>query len=143
MAQALNAVQVVSRRPGKTNPSSKVARGTHAFRGAVEATTVLKPNESGKGIYLPSRYGETLNNRNTDLEDFEVTLEIARGCANRHAALKVALLENKLLQMWHVREKRLVVISTESRWPSGLRLTASRGLTPPWSRARVVTWYTD
>ena len=29
------------------------------------------------------------------------------------------------------------------RWPSGLRLTASRGSTPPWSKARVVTWGTQ
>ena len=74
--------------------------------GLWRATTVLKPNEGGKGIYLPSRYQETLDNRNTDLEDFEVTLEIARGCADRHPAFKVALLENKLVQMCHVREKR-------------------------------------
>ena len=82
--------------------------------GLWRATTVLRPNESGKGTYLPGRYGETLDNRNTDLEDFEVTLEITRGCVDRHAALKVALLENKLMQMWHVRERRLVVISTEN-----------------------------
>ena len=28
-------------------------------------------------------------------------------------------------------------------WPSGLTLTAGRGSTPSWSRAQVVTWYTD
>ena len=78
------------------------------------ATTVLKPNGSGKGIYLPCRYGETLENRSTDLEDMEVTLEITRGCADRHAALKVALLENKTMQMWRIRERRLVVISAEN-----------------------------
>ena len=72
-----------------------------------------KPNETGKRIYLPDRYGETLNNRNTELEGFEVTLEITRGCADRHPALKVALLENQLVQMWHMKEKRLVVISAE------------------------------
>ena len=81
--------------------------------GIWSATTVLKPNETGKRIYLPDRYGETLGNRNTELEGFEVTLEIIRGCADRHPALKVALLENKLVQMWHMKEKRLVVISAE------------------------------
>ena len=81
--------------------------------GIWSATTVLKPNETGKRIYLPSRYGETLGNRNTDLEGFEVRLEIARGCADRHPALKVALLENKLVQMWRVKERRLIVISTD------------------------------
>ena len=81
--------------------------------GTWSATTVLKPNETGKRIYLPDRYGETLNNRNTELEGFEVTLEITRGCADRRPALKVALLENQLVQMWHMKEKRLVVISTE------------------------------
>ena len=82
--------------------------------GLWKATTVLKPNESRKEIYLPRRYGETLENRSTDIEDLEVTLEIARGCADRHAALKVALLENQLMQMWHIRERRLVVISAEN-----------------------------
>ena len=81
--------------------------------GMWSATTVLKPNETGKRIYLPDRYGDTFNNRNTELEGYEVTLEITRGCADRHPALKVALLENKLIQMWHMKEKRLVVISTE------------------------------
>ena len=52
--------------------------------GIWSATTVLKPNETGKRIYLPDRYGETLDNRNTELEGFEVTLEITRGCADRH-----------------------------------------------------------
>ena len=79
----------------------------------MECDSVLKPNETGTRIYLPSRFGKTLDNRNTDLEGFEVTLEIARGCADRHPAFKVALLENKLLQIWHLRERRLVVISTE------------------------------
>ena len=81
--------------------------------GLWRATAVLKPSEIGKGIYLPSRFGETLENRSTDLEDMEATLEITRGCADRQVALKVALLESKPMQMWHIRDRRLVVISAE------------------------------
>ena len=66
------------------------------------------------GIYLPSRYGDTLENRNTYTEDLEVSLEIASGCADRHVALKVALLENKAIQMWRVRDRRLAVISAKN-----------------------------
>ena len=82
--------------------------------GLWRATTVLKPSESGKGICLPRRHGDTLENRNTDVEDLEVSLEIARGCADRHVALKVALLESKPIQMWRIRDRRLVVISAEN-----------------------------
>ena len=82
--------------------------------GLWSATTVLKPSETGKRIYLPCRFGETLSNRSTEREGFEVTLEITRGCADRHSALKVALLENKTVQMWHLKEKRLVVILCEN-----------------------------
>ena len=35
-------------------------------------------------------------------------------CADRHSALKVALLENKTVQMWHLKKRRLVVISCEN-----------------------------
>ena len=68
-------------------------------KGLWSATTVLKPSETGKRIYLPCRFGETLSNRRTEREGFKVTLEITRGCADRHLALKVALLENKTVQM--------------------------------------------
>ena len=82
--------------------------------GLWSATTVLKPGETGKRIYLPCRFGETLCNRSTEREGFKVTLEITRGCADRHSALKVALLENKTVQMWHLKKKRPVVISCEN-----------------------------
>ena len=100
-------------RPGKAESSSKGKRKIMHPEGLCKATTVLKPNENGKGIDLASRYGETLENRRTDIEDLEVTLEIARGCVHRHAALKVALLEKQAMQMWRIRKRRLVVISAE------------------------------
>ena len=83
-------------------------------KGLWSATTVLKPSETGKRIYLPCRFGETLSNRSTKRKGFKVTLEITRGCADRHSALKVALLENKTVQMWHLKERRLVLISCEN-----------------------------